>query len=72
MPSLNKAILLGTLPRDPVFKFTPRGAPLCTFDLQLTGAPRDERGREPICIIRILIWGKQAEACWQSLKILHG
>jgi len=71
MPSLNKAILLGTLPRDPVFRFTPRGAPLCTFDLTLAEIPGMKPGerRPSACTIRVVVWGKQAEACWQSLTV---
>jgi single-strand DNA-binding protein len=71
MPSLNKAILLGTLPRDPAFRFTPRGAPLCTFALQLPEVPGDNagKGRRPPCHLRIVVWGRQAEACGQSLTV---
>ena len=56
MSSLNRAILLGLLMRDPTLRQTPRGAPFCIFDLQLEAT---ERG-EP-CIIRVIIFGKQAE-----------
>jgi len=71
MPALNKAVLLGTLSRDPVFKATPRGVPLCTFDLQLPEIPGDKAGtrRQSVCTIRIVVWGRQAEACWQSLTV---
>jgi single-strand DNA-binding protein len=67
MPFLNKAILLGTLTRAPAFWVTTRGAPLCAFDLQLTDSPRDPRGRQAAGHIRIIVWGRQAEACRQSL-----
>ena len=71
MPSLNKVILLGTLPRDPVFKSTPRGVPLCTFDLTLPEIPGTKPGerRQSACTIRVVVWGTQAEACWQSLAV---
>lgn len=69
MSSLNKVILLGALTRDPAFKVTPRGAPLCTFDLRMVDPPRDKRGHESVCVMRIVVWGHQAEACWQSLTV---
>ena len=71
MPSLNKVILLGTLPRDPIFKATPRGTPLCTFDLSLPEIPGTQPGerRRSACTIRVVVWGTQAEACWQSLAV---
>jgi len=71
MPSLNTVILLGTLPRDPMFKATPRGIPLCTFDLLLPDVPGNKPGthRQPACTIRIVVWGRQAEACGQSLRV---
>jgi len=71
MPSLNKAVLLGTLSRDPGFKPTPRGAPVCTFDLTLPEIPGTKPGerRPSACTIRVVVWGKQAEACWHSLAV---
>ena len=68
MPSLNKVILLGTLPRDPAFKFTPHGAPLCTVDLSLPEIPGTTISeRQSACTIRVVVWGKQADAGGQSL-----
>jgi len=71
MPSLNNVVLLGTLPRDPAFKHTPRGAALCTFDLTLPEVAEKESGtrREPACTMRVVVWGRQAEACWDSLTV---
>ena len=62
MPSLNRAILLGTLTRPPTFRQTARGTPVCTFDLQV-----DVAGRESACVIRVVVLGKQAEASVQQL-----
>ena len=57
MPSLNRALLLGTLTRSPTFRQAARGTPVCTFDLQV-----DVAGREKACVIRVVIWGKQANS----------
>ncbi len=56
MPSLNRAFHLGSLTRTPSFRQTARGTPVCTFDLQV-----DVAERENACVIRIVVWGKQAE-----------
>jgi primosomal replication protein N len=50
MPSLNHACLLGTLPRTPTIHQTAQGTPVCTFDLQV-----DVAGRENACVIRVVV-----------------
>jgi single-strand DNA-binding protein len=62
MPSLNRAILLGTLTRPPTFRQTARDMPVCTFDLQV-----DVAGRENVCVIRVVIFGTQAEPAARHL-----
>ncbi len=66
---MNKVILLSILPRDPALKHTPRGAPLCTFDLQVVVPSRDEHRGKTLCAVRVVAWGRQAEACWQCLTV---
>jgi single-stranded DNA-binding protein len=56
MPSLSRIFLFGTLTRMPTFHQTARNTPLCTFDRRV---PAPER-HEP-CVIRVVIFGKQAE-----------
>ena len=54
-----------------MFKSTPRGVPLCTFDLTLPEIPGTKTGerRQSACAIRVVVWGKQVEACSQSLTV---
>jgi single-strand DNA-binding protein len=62
MPSLNHACLLGTLPRTPTVHQTAQGTPVCTFDLQV-----DAMDRDGPCVIRVVVWGRHAEASAQHL-----
>jgi single-strand DNA-binding protein len=62
MPSLNRTLLLGTLTRPPTFRQTAHGTPICTFDLQVAAGHR-----EHACVIRIVIFGKQAEPAARHL-----
>lgn len=61
--SVNKAILLGNLGRDPELKYTSSGKAVCTFSLatseRWTGA--DGQKNESTCWHNIVAWGKQAE-----------
>jgi primosomal replication protein N len=62
MPSTNRAFLIGTVTRTPTFHQTSRGAPFCTFDLQL-----DPTRRGDPCIMRVVIFGRQAEPAARHL-----
>jgi single stranded DNA-binding protein len=62
MPSLNRILLLGTLTRPPTFRQTAHSTPICTFDLQV-----DAGHQEKVCVIRVVVFGKQAEPAARHL-----
>ncbi len=69
MASVNKAILVGNLGKDPEVRFTPSGRAVARFTLATTESWMDqESGRqERTDWHNIVVWGKQAESCGQYL-----
>lgn len=68
--SLNKAILIGNLTRDPELRYTPSGTAVCTFGLATNRSwtPTDGGERqEETEFHRIVAWHKLAELCAQLL-----
>jgi single-strand DNA-binding protein len=67
--SLNKAILIGNLTRDPEMRFTPQGTAVCTFGLATNRQWVTESGekKEDVEFHRIVAWNKLAEICSQLL-----
>ena len=67
--SLNKAMLIGNLTRDPELKYTPTGAAVCTIGLATNRSWTTESGekREEVEYHRLVAWGKLAELCSQLL-----
>src|SRR5258706_7730761 len=63
MPSLNKVLLMGNLPRDPELRVTPKGTPICQFSLAINRTFKMESGetREEVIYVDIEAWGKQGE-----------
>jgi len=68
--SVNKAILVGNLGRDPEVRSTPSGQSVCNFSLATTEKYTDRGGgqREQTEWHNIVAWGKTAELCGQYLK----
>lgn len=68
--SVNKAILLGRLGKDPELKYTSSGKAVCTFSLatseRWTGA--DGQKTESTCWHNIVAWGKQGEVIKEYLS----
>jgi single-strand DNA-binding protein len=68
--SVNKAILVGNLGRDPELRSTPSGQTVANFSIATTenftdrGGARQERTEWH----RIVAWGKLADVCGQYLK----
>lgn len=67
---LNKAILIGSLGRDPEMRYTPSGRPVTTFPLvtnriwnTVEGEKRCETER-----FNVVAWGNLAEICSQHLN----
>jgi len=68
--SVNKAILVGRLGRDPETRYTSAGQAVCNFTLATDETYRDRNGERQKRTEwhRIVVWGKQAENCGQYLK----
>ena len=68
MPSLNKALLIGNLTRDPDLRYTAAGTAVANLRLAVnrTFTVQGER-REETLFIDVVAWGKQAEACAEYL-----
>lgn len=63
---MNKIILCGRLVRDPEFRVTPSEKTVCTFTLAVNRFAN--KGAD---FINIVVWGKAAELCGNSLQKGH-
>lgn len=70
MASVNKAILIGNLGKDPELKYTPSGVAVCNFSLATTRTWNDKDGnrQEKTEWHNIKIWRRQAEIAAEYLK----
>jgi single-strand DNA-binding protein len=70
MASVNKAILIGNLGKDPEIRYTPSGQAVVTFSLATTEKWRDKEGQlqERTDWHNIVVWGKMAETANEYLK----
>jgi len=70
MASVNKAILIGNLGRDPEVRYLPSGAAVCNFSIATTEKWKGKDGTpgERTEWHRIVVFGKQAENCKEFLK----
>ncbi len=68
--SVNKAILVGRLGRDPETRFTTSGQQVCNFSLATDETFKDRAGERQKRTEwhRIVLWGKLAEIAQQYLK----
>ena len=67
--SLNKAMVIGNLTRDPELRYTPQGTAVCTFGVASNRGWTTDTGekREETEFHRIVAWTKLAELCSQLL-----
>lgn len=67
---INKVILIGNLGQDPEIRYTPSGAPVCTFTMATNETWNDTSGerQERTEWHRIVTWRRQAEFCSEYLK----
>ena len=67
--SLNRAILIGNLTRDPELKYTPAGTAVCTFGIATNRSwtTADGTTKEDVQYHRIVAWQKLAELCGKLL-----
>lgn len=69
MGSTNLVVLLGNLGNDPDVRFTNSGTAVANFSLATNEKWKDKQGKpqERTEWHRVVVWGKQAEACGQFL-----
>lgn len=67
--SLNKAMLIGNLTRDPEIRYTGSGVPVATFGIATNKSWKDASGetQESTQFHNIVAWNKMAEICKQLL-----
>lgn len=70
MSSLNKAMLIGRLGRDPEVRFTSSGQAVANFSMATDESYKDSSGEkvQKTEWHRIVLWGKLAEVAQQYLK----
>lgn len=70
MISLNRAMVVGNLTRDPELRYTPSGQPVCSFGLATNRRFKNASGelQERVEFHNIVAWGKLAEIVSQILK----
>jgi single-strand DNA-binding protein len=70
MASVNKAIILGNLGKDPELRHTQGGKAVCTLRVATNEVWNDQAGerKERTEWHTIVVWGRQAENCNQYLK----
>ncbi len=68
--SLNKAILIGNLTRDPELRYTPSGTAVCTIGIATNRSWTTDSGerKEDVEYHRVVAWNKLAELCSQLLS----
>ena len=68
--SVNKAILLGNLGKDPELKYTPSGKAVCNFSMATVERwqAHDGQKQENTTWHNIVAWGKQAEVIKEYLS----
>lgn len=68
--SINKAIVIGNLTRDPEMRYTPDGQPVTTFGVATNRrwTSKDGERKEDAEFHNLVAWGKLAEICSQLLK----
>ena len=64
---MNKIILMGRLVRDPEVRYTSTGKVVCQFTLAVDRPFANQDGQREADFIPVVIWGKQAEVCGNSL-----
>jgi len=68
--SINKAILIGNLTRDPELRYTPQGTAVCTFGVATNRRWKTEAGelKDEAEFHNIVAWQALAEICAKLLK----
>jgi single-strand DNA-binding protein len=65
MNNLNSILIEGNLVREPLYKTTPKGVPLCTFSLASNRYYRQDSSLEKeVSFFEVETWNKLAENCY--------
>ena len=64
---MNKIILFGRLTRDPEVRVIPNDKTVCKFTLAVDRQFANQNGEREADFINIVVWGKAAELCGNSL-----
>jgi single-strand DNA-binding protein len=65
MNNLNSILIEGNLVRDPLFRSTPKGTPVCTFSLASNRFYKQDSGLEKeVSFFDVETWSKLAENCY--------
>jgi single-strand DNA-binding protein len=65
MNNLNSILIEGNLVRDPMYRTTPKGTPLCTFSLASNRFYKQDSGLEKeVSYFDVETWAKLAENCY--------
>jgi len=68
---MNRIILLGRLVKDPEVRVTPSDKTVCTFTLAVDRPFKNKDGEKEADFINVVVWGKPAELCGNSLSKGH-
>ena len=70
MSGLNKLLLIGNLGEDPELRTTEGGQQVCNFSVACNESWTNKEGekQEHTEWTRVIVWGKQGEACAKHLK----
>ena len=70
MASLNKALLMGNLTRDPELRYIPNGSAVTSFTVAMNRVYKLQTGekKEETSFVRVVVWGRMAETCGEYLK----
>ena len=64
MNSLNSILIEGNIVRDPMFKSTPKGTPLCTFSVASNRfIKQDDEVEKEVSFFDVETWARLAESC---------
>ena len=68
--SLNKAMIIGNLGRDPEMRYTPNGQAVTQFTVAVNRNYKDQNGewQEETEWFRVVVWGQQAERAAEYLR----
>lgn len=68
---MNKAMVLGRLTRDPEVRYTSTGKIVCSCSLAVDRPFTNAEGQREADFLPIVVWGKAAEMCGNSLSKGH-